>query len=646
MAAIFEPEETIGRFWHRLVGSSASYPHHPEAAVELDEMRTRLAVLFRALGGDGGVRLTAGSETGSGHRLRLRQRLGLGTERLVRPSLDGDALELPARLDLFAERADNERLYEWLVAFFAHAGPAPPRPADPLQADAAALRQSAATTARALAAWPGLRSLHDDLARAVAALRPQRRLPAWEAAVERAVRQRLGAAAEGDGQAGAILDERVPLEEFRAPRGYRPFLPVPLWGEVRESAPAPRRDGEPDNAGPGGGAVAKADRRRRKAARRASDQAQRNDPLLLNRFEKIIALAEMVNVNRGVDDDDPEAARQAAEDLDEISLGTHTRPTATRLKLDLDLGAEAVDPAPLPDTILSDPALTYPEWDWKRGVYHPAHCRVIAGPADEEGLDWQPDAAALRRIRQVRRQFEALRPRCRILPGQVDGDELDMAALVRCRADLRAGGSGTDRIWRRVRNDARDLAVAVLVDVSLSTDAWVENRRVLDVEKEALLALSHGLWACGDDHAIFTFTSLRRNRVSVRTVKDFDEPLTATVARRVQALKPGHYTRMGAALRHVAARLEERPNRHRLILLLTDGKPNDIDHYEGRYALEDTRRAIRDARRRGLTVFGVTIDAEAHDYVPYLFGRGACAIFPHVSRLAAALPAIYRQIAA
>ena len=145
------------------------------------------------------------------------------------------------------------------------------------------------------------------------------------------------------------------------------------------------------------------------------------------------------------------------------------------------------------------------------------------------------------------------------------------------------------------------------------------------------------------EHAVFTFTFRRRDSVWMRTVKDFDEALDARVARRILALKPGHYTRMSAAVRHAARRLGERPHGNRL-LLLTDGKPNDADHYEGRYAVEDTRMAIREARRAGAQVFGITVDREARDYFPYIFGPGAYAIFPDISRLPTALPAIYRQV--
>jgi nitric oxide reductase NorD protein len=646
MALHFEPEETIGQQWHRLVGGASSWPHHPQAAVRFEELRGRLGVMFRALGGPGGVRLVAAGATISRHRLGLRARLGLGAaERLDMPRYDGATLQLPPAFDLLPERALNEALYEWLAAWFALAADPVPPPSDPLQADVRQLREARTHTARVLRALPGLRPVHERLSAALRNARPRRRLPDAEAAAEAAVLAMLGevGAAAGRPAAAAMLDQAVPIERFRAGRGYRPFLPVPLWGEfvVPEPARERREAGEEE-----GGAAAPPDARQRRARRRANDQTRRRDPLLLNRFETVLGLAEMVNFNRAVEDDDEEGARKAAEDLDEIAVGEHERRTATRLKMELDLPAEAMAAEPLPAT--ADETFAYPEWDHTRRFHHPAHCRVIAGPAaaPAEGEDWTPDEAARRRIRRVRRQFEALRPRRQVLYAQPDGEELDLSALVRCLADRRAGASGSDRVYSAARTIQRDLAVAVLVDVSLSTDSWVGDRRVLDVEKEALLALAGGLDACGEEHTIFTFTSRRRDAVWVRTVKDFDERLDARAIRRIRALRPGHYTRMGAAVRHAARRLAERPSTHRLLLLLTDGKPNDADHYEGRYAVEDTRMAIREARRAGTKVFGITVDREARDYFPYIFGLGAYAIFPDISRLPAALPAMYRQVTA
>lgn len=158
--------------------------------------------------------------------------------------------------------------------------------------------------------------------------------------------------------------------------------------------------------------------------------------------------------------------------------------------------------------------------------------------------------------------------------------------------------------------------------------------------------LAQGLEACGSKHSILTFTSRCRSWVRVETVKAFSETLNGAVVDRIAGLKPGFYTRMGAAIRHAAAELEKQPSRKRLLLVLTDGKPNDIDHYEGRFALEDSRRAVQEARRCGTSVFAVTVDRDANIYLPMLFGRNGFAMFGEISKLPVALPTIYRGLTA
>jgi nitric oxide reductase NorD protein len=379
------------------------------------------------------------------------------------------------------------------------------------------------------------------------------------------------------------------------------------------------------------------DTRKRFATREREDGAQR-DPFILNRFEKILAMAEMVNVDRPSDDSKDENARKAADDLDELAISRRKGKPASKLRFDLDLPPEAVDAARL------DAGRLYPGWNYRADNYMSDHCRVLTADASETGECWTPDENMRRRIRQVRRQFEALRPRHELMRAQPDGFDLDLDALVRARCDLRAGSGALDRIHLAMRPHGHDLAVTLLVDVSLSTDAWVDGHRVLDVEKEALLVLAHGLAACGDHHSILTFTSRRRSWVRLETVKAFDEPMSPQVERRIGALKPGYYTRIGAAVRHAASELAVQPQRKKLLIVLTDGKPNDVDHYEGRFAVEDTRKAVQEARRRGNVVFGVTIDAAAQSYFPTLFGRGGYAIVGNIRRLPAALPALYRQL--
>jgi nitric oxide reductase NorD protein len=638
-----EPEEKIGRYWHRLVGGAASYPRHEQAAVTLGSVRVALGVFFRGLGGTPGLVLAAGSRQVSGHRLGLRQRLGAERERLDSAERNAERVLLPERLDFFPSPDLNRKLYFWLAGFLAVADPAPEsRPADPLGADLAFLRRAHRTSQTLCRDYPGLRNIYLALCAALLATRPRRSLPRVEQAVEEVIRALLSHIPPPATSAAlyrAVIGTGLDFRELASPRRYRPFLPVPLWGEVSggqwdgaatgedpESDPEPQERGQEQGQG------------RKRARRRDYDQARRDDPLVLNRFEKILSWTEMLNVNRAVDDDDPDSAKKAAEDLDELAIDGRQRRAATRLKLELDLVPAAANTAPCQGES------TYPEWDCRSRVYHPAHCRVVASTAPAEGETWTPDTATRQRIRYIRRQFEALRPRREILRRQLDGAELDMDALVRARCDLAAGGSGSDQVYLSARNQARDLAVAILVDVSLSTDSWVANRRVLDVEKEALTALAFGLAACGDDFAIHTFSSRKRQLVQVAAVKGFEERLDSRVLKRIAALRPGHYTRMGAALRHLHRQLAQRPERHRLLLLLSDGKPNDMDHYEGRYGIEDTRKAIQEARRAGLAVFGITIDGKAQDYFPLLFGPGAYAMVHQIDRLPQALPIIYRQL--
>src|SRR4029453_8347725 len=194
-------------------------------------------------------------------------------------------------------------------------------------------------------------------------------------------------------------------------------------------------------------------------------------------------------------------------------------------------------------------------------------------------------------VRRVRRRFDGLRPRRQRVGRQDDGPELDLATYVGAFADGRAGHPGGGRSYPAPGPARRDLALALLVDVSASPDSWVSGgHRIIDVEKESLIVLLEALDALGDRHAAVAFSGEGPDGVRVLTVKDFAEPVGAEVQRRVAALEPDGYTRTGAALRHASALLARQPARHRLLLMLTDGKPHDVEHYPGRYGIQDTRQ--------------------------------------------------------
>jgi nitric oxide reductase NorD protein len=630
MLDFLELEETVGRAWHRLVGNTGTWPRHPDHAIRLDEVRPVLAVCFRGFGGEAAVQIAPARGRISAHRLRLRQRMGLGEEKLVQPVRDHQTLMLPAEIALFADRELNRDLYVWLAAAMVAVPMELITQTDPLQRDLAILTRAQVTASAVLGAFPGLARRYRRLCAATLDARQTRPLPSIERHVENRI---LGLLRKGAG----LADETMPvIFPHRAPPRYLPMLPVPLWPDVlardeglgRGDEDQPAIESKPQTPETG----------RHVALReKAEDRKTERSPFILNRFEKILAMAEMVNVDRPGDDSDDKDA-SAADELDDMTLGERKGQPAARFRFDLDLPPEALDRTRLTGEH------TYPEWDFRTGTYLPDHCRVLVSPVQGTAAAPDMDADTRSLVRRVRRQFEVLRPRREMVRAQLDGPELDLDAVVRARSDLAAGGQGSDRIHLTSRPQAHDLAVTILVDVSLSTDAWFDNRRVLDVEKEALMVLAHGLAACGDSHSILTFTSRRRSWVRVETVKDFGEPMSRDIEARIAALKPGFYTRIGPAIRHAAATLREQPNRRKLLLLLTDGKPNDVDHYEGRFALEDSRRAVIEARRTGVTVFGVTVDREAQAYVPAIFGRNGYAIVSNIASLPAALPAIYRGL--
>ncbi len=176
-------------------------------------------------------------------------------------------------------------------------------------------------------------------------------------------------------------------------------------------------------------------------------------------------------------------------------------------------------------------------------------------------------------------------------------------------------------LYQTQRRSQRDMAIMLLIDISGSTDGWISaNRRVVDVEREALLLVCIALQGMGQPYAVQAFSGQGPQAVSVRTLKRFDEPYNNDIARRIAALEPEQYTRAGAAMRHACTTLMREPASHRLLLLLSDGKPNDVDRYEGRYGIEDTRRAVTEAKLQGVFPFCLTVDRNAANYLPAVFG--------------------------
>ena len=638
----WEPEESVGKIWHAFASRLDAPEAYEHASVALDEIRDRLGVVFRGLGGGRDVEFKAASLQESAHRLSWKRSLGQTAERIALPSFDGEVVRMPACMSVFPDRNANVALFMWLAAAMAFAR-CPEKEDDPLRRDLRALQAAQNMTRAVLTECPGLRRQHHALVLAIRSQRPERNLPPAEAAVEATILHLLGAQPPEDALAQAmsasVRSEARDLSAFIAPRGYLPYMPVALWPDLRPVAQRLKGSTE-DESQQGVSATPQEDQKNVRASRKASDQAARKDSLILYKFESILSWTEFLNLNRRVDDNDEENAKKAADDLDEIGLARVPQRARTRLRLHLDLSPEETEFEELSGKHI------YPEWDHRTKSYLPGYCRVLAGTAkhDEEVQELATSPAVRRRIRKVRRQFEALRPKRVQLTRQIDGDEIDLEAAIEARVELAATGEHTDRVYRASRSQERDLAVSVLLDASRSTESYVAGRQVIEIAREALTALAWGLHACGDETSIDAFSSLRRDRVFVQSCKTFNEPMGTAVENRIASLRPGHYTRLGAAIRHVSAQLALRPRQRRLLLILTDGKPNDLDHYEGRHGVEDTHMAVREARRLGQTVFAVTIDSKSQAIFSRIFGPHGYVVVPDPEKLSSVLPQLYRHL--
>ena len=514
------------------------------------------------------------------------------------------------------------------------------RPTDQLQSDLQILYHTSCMISNTFKIAPRLQNIYFKLAQSILKQRSILSLPPVEKQIERYIRHLLGETisfSESELKLKTKI-ETGKFDEISAPRRYRSFQPIPLWIDLRELNFSQQQHLTDDPSSQS--STESAEEKTIKAQRKKSDQVERPDSLILHKFESILSWVEFLNLNRTVEDDDLDNAKKALEDQNEIGLGQNTKSPATKLKIHLDLSPEDVERERISGQNL------YPEWDTRTNSYLNDHVSVFSSVAD---IDSEPniskfDQQAKIRIRSVKRQFEALRPGKVITRGHFEGENLDLDLAVRSQIDQSINGFSNDRVWLKTRTEARDLAVMILVDVSRSTESAVDGQMVLDIEKEAITALAWGLNACNDAFAIASFSSLKRHRVYVQTCKSFSEPMNLIVENRISNLKPGYYTRLGAAIRHTNEQLSIQPQRRKLLLIITDGKPNDLDHYEGRHGIEDTRMAIKEARRLGNSVFGITIDESAKQWFPRLFGQGGFAVVPNPNKLTLALPKIYFQL--
>ncbi len=287
-------------------------------------------------------------------------------------------------------------------------------------------------------------------------------------------------------------------------------------------------------------------------------------------------------------------------------------------------------------------AFFYNEWDFRRRHYRKNWCvlrELDVHPAGPEFVDatlakYGPQVA------QLKRTFEMLRGEDRLLKQQPEGNDIDFDAVISAYADMKSGRELSERLLTRRHRTERDLAVMFMVDMSGSTKGWIN-----DAEREALVMLCEALQVLGDRYAIYGFSGITRKRCEIFRIKRFDDTYDEQVRGRIAGIRPQDYTRMGVAIRHLAGVLNRVEARTKLLVTLSDGKPDDYsDHYRGEYGIEDTRQALIEAHRSGIKPFCITIDREARDYLPHLYGPVNWTLVDEVARLPLKVADIYRRL--
>ncbi len=574
--------------------------------------------------------------------------------------LAGSVLLLPRRVELFDREEANALVFRYRIAFAAatrecamdHAGGEGPTGA------LASLLSVPTALLRLHAEYPGTVGMTQRLAAAELAVRLDRAGGAPAGLLERLVRLRLSDAA---GQSGRAEPDGAWLRRAAAVRSYDPVeirsaadelwrdLPpseepppeVMIWG--RAWPPRASVD-EVELADELGTSPSPAERHvvelERTIRLRRSQLGPREDKPLFHVFEKLETAEEYAGQSATPDaSGDVERMKDA---IDELRLGTAIRtPEDPRnlVRAEVLVEASGLEVAERVDAV-GERIFRYPEWHQQRGCYRDDWVTVVeeryvpgaAGRANA-GIARSVLRDQRRRVEEVRGHLLRTLRRRQLRRRQTDGPEIDLNAIVDRHADLVAGHTPSDRLYLGARHALREIAILVLVDTSYSTDAWIEGRRVLDVEIESLLVLSGAFEGVMEEEvAVASFRSHTRRDVRVGVLKGFHDSW-AHLRRVAPGLHPEGYTRIGAAIRHGTAMLDQAKARRKLLLIVSDGKPTDYDRYEGRYGVGDVAMAIREAGQRQVRCFGLAVEKQAKRHLAQMLGPGRYRILPRTSLL-------------
>jgi nitric oxide reductase NorD protein len=604
-------EEVVGKLWDKWLTKQVS-ADFPASQIKLADIQAQLQVFYRSLGGDKTKTIEACEPRQLKIKRSVMQKVAGSHQRFYLSWQSESSVRLPPQIALFPEASLNEFLYFWLVALAAFMPQMSHWLLDNQQASQLILTK-----------YPGLKKQYQQLVKAYLLTRAQpENLEDFAEQNERAIQQ-------------ALTGER--LVSSIAATTMQPF-PIALW-----LYPAPFESNitcapvEPENTKQhqAHNKDIKEITPRKKA--QYVDEETKTDGLLIFQAEALATWSEQINLNRCQSEEEDQAIDQVTNDMDIINLSKQRKASAAGIRFNLDLPAEEND-----DLFLGA-GNPLPEWHYKKNQLIPNVCHLQTMIADDV-TPVELSSSQRKGAQEVQKLLSMLAVSTHPKKAQMVGSELDLDAWLD-HYTRPVKDSSKQNFYLDNQHKYRDISCLLLADLSLSTECYINNeQKVIDAIRDALIIFAEAMNALADPFAIYGFSSIRNSHIRYHIIKNFTMRYDQHVRGRIARIEPGFYTRMGAAIRQSSQILALQQSKDKLLLIISDGKPNDLDQYEGRYGIEDTRQAILDAKKQGIEPFCITIDKKGNDYLPYLFGQFGFTIVKDAALLAKALPKIYANL--
>lgn len=373
------------------------------------------------------------------------------------------------------------------------------------------------------------------------------------------------------------------------------------------------------------------------------DQKQQNDAVLQHQFEKVETAEEFGGNFKDFDGEDELDEHSNA--LEEINMKYTVRVDDTAHSV---YQADFIENTTVSESAESDSSgyfIAYDEWDYSKRKYKDNFCKVYPKSILKTDVGYYKKAISENNSTLIglRKMLSSVNNRFQQQRRQTQGEEFDLDALTDLFVDVQSRQTPTEKIYLSKRKKEKDISILLLLDVSLSSDGYANGNRVIDVEKQVSILFGEILDEYNIDFSIDCFYSKTRNHSTYITVKGFDEDWSRAKF-KVGAVEPSGYTRIGAALRHSGALLDKRSTKNKWVILISDGKPNDYDKYEGKYGINDVKQALRELNERNINSYALAIEAQAKYYLPQMFGQNHYQILTTPVELLKSLVQLYEKI--